>query len=48
MEQKTRERGVHRRMTLRQWLAVLPWDIIYALGTILVVAILVLAASIVE
>jgi hypothetical protein len=40
--------GNHHRMKLRAWLAVLPWHLIYALGTVILVILLALPASLIE
>jgi hypothetical protein len=49
MEQGTRnpEQGLKRRTAFRQWLGLLPWDLIYALVVIVLVIAMTLFASLI-
>jgi hypothetical protein len=38
----------HHRVTLRAWLAVLPWHLIYALGTLIFVLLVAVLSSVIE
>jgi len=40
--------GPKRRTTFREWLALLPWDFIYALGAVILIALLTLLAFIIS
>ena len=40
--------GPRHSMTFREWLALLPWDFIYALGVIVLVALVTLVAFVIS
>lgn len=39
--------GLKHRTRFREWLALLPWDLIYALGTVVLVVLLTLLVSLI-